>query len=423
MSKPSRRIGLRARALLSLVVWMLVASACGGSGPELTGSDGDDASVPNVVFTSNDEATEMADRDDAEGGGSSTTVEQAPVTTAATGTPTTTDLPPEFPLKPPPIIPAYDTAWEMAYLATNAEVVIYLDHLYEAGFNGFWFLALPFGGTNLYQREIPDVGDNIADVSETGQVTLSDGYTQRIAFILDEAERRHLGVGLVAAWAKANSCKTTGITADNAFDYGASIGAAFDHGSIDYWVLGGDLPFEEKCAGAGPRRILEDVSAQLEAGIRSAGADQPAAFHTGAGVSNYDQLFDADFVDVGAVQTGHCQDAATMKAKLGPVIARTNKPVILAESRYYQLAPNWPGCLHGNDNPVGPDDIRADVEAALEIGVSGVLFGDGQRYQWCRDKSDNDIFDLVGPEYDCPNGIQDTFNSPGESAFLAAVTR
>ncbi len=419
---------------LALAALSVLAAACGGS------SASEQASSPDVIFTANDD--QPAGDDDL---GSPTTNSTSTPTVPSESMPSESmpseSVPPEsvppvslapettapietaYPLQTPPVIPAYDTAWEMAYLATDAEIVAYLDHLYESGFSGFWFIALPFGGTNLYPREIPDVGDNIANISDDGLVTLSSGYTRRISFILDEAERRHLGVGIVAAWAKANSCKTAGITADNAYAYGASIGASFDHPALDYWVLGGDLPYEEKCVGAGPRRILEDVSAALEAGIRSSGAEQPAAFHTGAGASNYDQLFDRDFVDVGAVQTGHCQDASTMKAKLGPVVQRTDKPVILAESRYYQLAPQWPGCLHGVGNPVSADDIRADVQAALDIGISAVLFGDGQRYQWCRDKSDGDVFDLVGPGYDCPNGVVDTFNSPGEEAFLETVRR
>ena len=422
MTNRDRGVRFTWRALALLLTLALLATACGSAGSDLVAGEDAEDSEPDVVFTSNDDDDPGADPADL-------------TTVPATATPQPTSPPstegpddaeppgPEYPLQPPSIIPAYDTAWEMAYLATDAEIVSYLDHLYEAGFSGFWFLALPFGGTNLYPRDVPDVADNIANISEDGHVLLSAGYTRRITFILDEAERRHLGVGLVAAWAKANSCKTVGISADNAFEYGASIGVAFDHPALDYWVLGGDLPYEEKCVGAGPRRILEDVSVALEAGIRSSGAEQPTAFHTGAGANNYDQLFDKDFVDVGAVQTGHCQDAGTMKAKLAPVVARTNKPVILAESRYYQLAPTWPGCLHSPDNPVSADDIRADVEAALEIGISGVLFGDGQRYQWCRDRNDGDVFDLVGPEYECPNGIADTFNSPGEQAFLAVVRR
>lgn len=416
MASPLRWVGTPWRALAALLALAILATACGASVPEAT-SGGEDES-PEVVLTGNDELSPT----DSSVPPKNTVPPAHTVPTTEPGAPVPTTID-RYPLQTPPIIPAYDTAWEMAYLATDSEIEVYLDHLYDAGFSGFWFLALPFGGTNLYAREVPGIDDHIANVSDLSQVSLTPGYTRRISFILDEAERRNLGVGLVAAWAKANSCKTDGVTADNAFAYGSEIGAAFDHTAIDYWVLGGDLPFEEQCVGEGPRRILEEVSVQLEAGIRSAGAEQPTAFHTGAGASNYDQLFDRDFVDVGAVQTGHCQDAGTMKAKLAPVVARTEKPVILAESRYYQLAPNWPGCLHGVNNPVNADDIRADVEAALEIGISAVLFGDGQRYQWCRDRNDGDVFDLVGPGYDCPNGVTDTFNSPGEQAFLDVVRR
>ncbi len=328
---------------------------------------------------------------------------------------------PEYVRLDPPVVPAYDTAWEMAYLATEAEIVAYLDHVYVSGFSGFWFLALPFGGSNLYRFEVPGTDGTIAVIGDDETVSLTPSYTNRINFILDEAHRRHLRVGLVAAWAKANSCKTAGITVDNALAYGTEVGRSFDHPALDYWVLGGDLPFEESCVAGNPQDILEGITQRLEQGIRAGGANQPVAFHTGAGVANYDQLLDRDYVDAGAVQTGHCQDASSMQDKLRPVIAATSKPVILAESRYYQLGPRWPGCLHSPDNPVSADDIRSDAEAALASGVAGILFGDAQRYQWCRDRDDGQIFDLVNPDYGCSEGISSTFDSPGEEAFLGVV--
>ncbi len=383
-------------------VFGLIAVACGGAE---SGS-----SEPEVQPTGAAPATELTIPTTSP---AATTTMAAP-TTLATVPPTTNP----YPVQPPTRIPTYDTAWEMAYLATNDEIIAYLDHVYEAGFSGFWFLALPFGGTNLYAWDIPDVDEQLATIDDGGMVRLTDGYTERIQFILDEADRRNLGVGLVAAWAKANSCKTTGVTEQNARAYGEHIGAAFDHVALDYWVLGGDLPFEERCESKDTQRLLRNVTRELHAGIRDSGAEQPTAFHTGAGVDNYDQFFDRDFVDVGAVQTGHCQDAGALKAKLRPVVERTVKPVFLAESRYYQLAPRWNGCLHGPANPINADDIAADAQVALDLGLAGILYGDGQRYQWCRDKSDGEIFDLVPPDYDCPNGITDTFNTEGEKAFL-----
>ncbi len=306
---------------------------------------------------------------------------------------------------------AFDTAWELPHRASPAEIVAYLDHLSAAGFDGTWFSLLPFGAA--YQATPPELGDQIA-VQANGQLTLTPAYRDRVAWIMQEADNRNLKVGMVVAWARANTCKNQVITPQNGAAFAGAV--ANDFGGFDslhYWVLGGDIAAAE-CGGS---RLL-DTSRALASGLRGAGAAQAIAFHTGAGVENYLTFNTEPWLDVQAVQTGHCQDAATMGAKLARTVEQSTKPVVLAESRYYLLAPPWRGCLHHPGNPVDGSAIAADVAAGNRAGVIGQVFGDGRRYQWCKSNTD-----VVRQSDLCAQGIRSTFGTPGEQAFLAGMGR
>lgn len=306
---------------------------------------------------------------------------------------------------------AFDTAWELPHRASPAEIVAYLDHLDAAGFDGTWFSLLPFGAA--YQATPPELGDQVA-TQQNGQLMLTPAYRDRVAWIFQEAANRNLKIGMVVAWARANTCKNRVITPQNGASFARSVANDFgSYGSLHYWVLGGDIAASE-CGG----NTLLETSRALASGIRSTGASQPIAFHTGAGVENYLTFNGESWLDVQAVQTGHCQDATTMGAKLARTVQQSAKPVVLAESRYYLLAPPWRGCLHNPGNPVGGAAIAADVEAGKQAGVVAQVFGDARRYQWCKPNTD-----VVRPADRCASGISSTFGTPGEQAFLAGLGR
>ena len=264
---------------------------------------------------------------------------------------------------------------------------------------------LPFGAG--YDARPPDTGDKIA-TNANGQVTLTPAYQQRISNILDLAAQRNLKVGLVLAWARAHTCNNQNIGPGNGHAFATNAAQKWaNKPALEYWILGGDVAASE-CGGT---RLL-DTSRALAQGLTDSGARQQIAFHTGAGQANYLTFNNEPWLDVQAVQTGHCQDAQTMGAKIRSTVNQSTKPVILAESRYYRLAPPWNGCLHNPSNPVDHTEIAADVNAGRQAGVIGALFGDGLRYQWCQDKTG-----VTDDNYQCTS-IASTFNTPGEQAFL-----
>ena len=300
----------------------------------------------------------------------------------------------------------YDTAWEMPYKASNDEILAYLDHLDAAGFDGTWISLLPFGAA--YATVPPGRSDQVAYL-RNGTVELSDDYAQRVSWILEQADWRNLRVAVVVAWARANTCNNPNVTDQNGAGFAAALATRWASApALDYWVLGGDVS-EAECGS----RLLA-TSRELARGLRDGGASQPIAFHTGAGSENYLAFNNEPWLDVQAVQTGHCQSASTMEAKLSAVVAASAKPVILAESRYYRLAPPWRGCLHNPSNPVGPQAVADDVAAAVRSGVVGQIFGDARRYSWCDNRAG-----LFRPDDNCSQGIWSTFDTPGEQAFLA----
>ncbi len=306
---------------------------------------------------------------------------------------------------------AFDTAWELGARATRAETIIYLDHLEQAGFTGFWFSYLSTTGLAFVMQNAQN--NLAASFSDTADKwTLNQPYADDIEWMLDQANARGLKVGFVVAWGvryvhgdwDEGVCSNENLgplRASNSRDFGQQLAADFaTHPAIAYWVMGGD----NFCEKEDPQ-----IWANLVQGLRDGGAKQQATFHSSPLGGRYTEFASESWMDFLAVETGHCMSSVRLEETLSDIIndpAKSfGKPVFAAEMRYEGFEPEWEGCAeHGPGRPVNATHVDTDIRAALRTGVAGVLFGNHTRWLW-----------EPGDPY------METLGSAGEQSFLNVV--
>ncbi len=279
----------------------------------------------------------------------------------------------------------YDTAWDLPTRATDAEVISYLDHIDRSGFTGTWLSFLPLDGWAL--ESTYELGVFPAWQDEDGFFGFNFQHKRRMNFILDEAEARGLKVVLAPAWGVGyvhghwpdRSCQNLNkgpLKAYNAEAFGEKVGELFgDHPALSRWLLGGD----NFCN-------LEDgrIWTNMARGIRSADSTQPIGYHTPSGAENHRRFSNLPWHDFFAPQTSHCTKPKEASQELSTLVKLAGtKPVYAAELRYEAIEPPWKGCrIHGPGNPVTPQDILTDTRIAAEAGVTGIVYGHNERWQW-----------------------------------------
>lgn len=277
-----------------------------------------------------------------------------------------------------------DTAWEIVGRGTEAEISAYFKHLGSVGFDAAWISLLSIDGWGF--ESLTTTGSTAGTIDPDGSLHLTAAHKVRVKFVLDEAQRNGIDITLAAIWGvgylhghwQTGACTNLGkgpLNVESAYGWGHEIGSEFaKHPAIARWLMGGD----NFCT-------LEDgkIWAEVSRGLRDAGANQPIGYHTPAGGNRHFRYSDQSWHDFFAIQTSHCTPAKQAGQQLASVVKKSSgKPVFAAELRYEAAVPDWPGCIHHPGNPVDPDDIADDVRESLNAGVSGVVYGHNERWQW-----------------------------------------
>ncbi|MEE9416940.1 MAG: DUF4038 domain-containing protein [Acidimicrobiales bacterium] len=317
-------------------------------------------------------------------------------------------------------VPVADTSWALPSLATLAEADQYFTYLASAGFDQVWMSYFSLGGIDIRNPR----GQTAAALVD-GQWQLDQGYASYIREILDLAEQRGIGVGLAAIWgvtylndffAPGGCLVNQGpLNASNSGLLGRQLDDAIgDHPALELWILGGDNFCDRSQDQEDPA-----VWANLADGLRHDGSSIPLAYHTPGTRKGQQKFIDEPWVEIVAAQTGHCVNDVFMRLELAELLSKTAKPVIAAELRYEAIAPSFAECpAHGEDNPVTPADVVADVEGALTMGVVQIVYGHNERWQWG-----------LGTDGSAGNGwqsVKDSFGAPGEKLmfeFLNSTAR
>ncbi len=195
-----------------------------------------------------------------------------------------------------------DTAWELFHRLNREEAVKYLDHRAAHGFTVIQAVALaelgglsdpnPYGHKPLVESdpERPDVRPGP-----------EDDYWDHVDFIIDQANRRGMYIGLLPTWGdKWNQKWGKGpeiFNPANAKIYGEWIAQRYkDRGVV--WILGGDRPIESD--------YHQEINRSMAAGIR-AGSEgkQLITWHPTGGNGSSQYFHEDEWLDFNMRQNGH----------------------------------------------------------------------------------------------------------------------
>jgi hypothetical protein len=259
-----------------------------------------------------------------------------------------------------------DTAWELFHRLNREEAVQYLDDRAAKGFTVIQAVALaeldglntpnPYGHRPLLDNDPtkPDVKDGP-----------DNDYWDHVDFIVREANRRGMYIGLLPTWGdKWNKKWGVGpeiFTPQNAEAYGRWLGQRYrDAGLV--WILGGDRPIENDTH----REIIRAMARGLCAGH---GGAHLITFHPMGGQGSAQYFHEEDWLDFNMRQNGHNLEFTGRYDQTRKDYDRTPvKPVLDGEPVY-------------EDHPVAfaPDQqghsVAADVRRPLYWNLFSGAFG------------------------------------------------
>jgi hypothetical protein len=259
-----------------------------------------------------------------------------------------------------------DTAWELFHRLNREEAIRYLEDRAAKGFTVIQAVALaeldglntpnPYGHRPLLDNDPtkPDVKDGP-----------NNDYWDHVDFIVREANRRGMYIGLLPTWGdKWNKKWGVGpeiFTPQNAEAYGRWLGQRYrDAGLV--WILGGDRPIENDTH----REITRAMARGLRAGD---GGAHLMTFHPTGGNGSAQYFHAEDWLDFNMRQNGHNLEFTSRYDQTRKDYDRTPvKPVLDGEPVY-------------EDHPVAfaPDQqghsVAADVRRPLYWNLFSGAFG------------------------------------------------
>ena len=205
-----------------------------------------------------------------------------------------------------------DTAWELFHRLDRKQAIEYLDKRASQKYTAVQAVALaeldgisdpnPYGKLPLTSRDParPAVtpGANPAKADEYD-------YWDHVDFIVDEANRRGIYVGLLPTWGRwmphpnARSSEVI-FTGDNARKYGEFLGKRYANKGI-IWILGGDR------LATGYENVWRALAAGIATGV-SGREDYSAvlmSYHPNGGGASSAWFHDDEWLDFNMHQTGH----------------------------------------------------------------------------------------------------------------------
>ena len=250
-----------------------------------------------------------------------------------------------------------DTAWELFHRLNREEATEYLRNRAEKGFTVIQAVVLAeIGG--LY---IPNPYGHLP-LENLDPTRPIEAYFEHVDFIVDQAERLGLYIGMLPTWGdKVNKKWGAGpeiFNPENAEAYGEYLGRRYKDKPI-IWILGGDRPVENERH----RAIWNAMARGLAKGD---GGNHLMSYHPSGWNTSAKWFHDADWLDFNMHQSGHSSH---------------NSPNWKFTQETYQLAPVKP-TLDGEpcyeDLPVRFWEFeKDDMRGALTPEAADTLFNLG----------------------------------------------
>jgi len=261
-----------------------------------------------------------------------------------------------------------DTAWELFHRLDRVEARTYLDDRAEKGFTVIQAVVLaeldglntpnPYGETPLVDND---------------PTRPNEAYFEHVDYVVDQAERRGLYVGMLPTWGdKFNKKWGVGpeiFTPENARAYGEFLGERYRDDPI-VWILGGDRnPADDE-----DRAIIRAMAAGIEAGD-----DDPLiTYHPQGGSQSWQWFHEDAWLDVNMFQSGHgAFDLPNYRTTREGYRLSPTKPVLDGEPRYEDI----PAGFDPNVGWIDAFDVRQAAYWSVLSGAFGHTYGNNNIWQ------------------------------------------
>jgi hypothetical protein len=198
---------------------------------------------------------------------------------------------------------------------------------------------------------------------------INEAYFEHVDFILNEAEKLGLYVGLLPTWGDKFNLKW-GVgpeifTPENAEIYGEILGKRYHSQKNIIWILGGDrMPKNET-----QYKIIN----ALASGIKSKDTLHLMTYHPEGGHFAADKFNTEEWLDFDMFQSGHTREANEYNYVIKGRSVVPVRPVINGEARYENIPDRFwePGELIWMDDA----DVRTSAYWSMLSGAAGYTYG------------------------------------------------
>ncbi len=287
-----------------------------------------------------------------------------------------------------------DTAWELVHRLDREEIIKYLENRQKKGFTLIQTVII----AEMNGVHEPNAYGDLPLVEEDlGQ--LNQRYFEHVDFVISEAGKRGLYVGLLPAWGdkivKKWSMGPEIFTPVNAVKYGKLLGKRYRNHSNIIWILGGDRIPETK--------EHEEIVRSMARGLKKEDTKHLISYHPSGGeiASDY---FDENWLDIDMFQSGHSSLIEEYKYPQKIRNRKFSRPLINGEARYEDIPDRfWQEEDYGR---LDDRDVRVSAYWSLLAGATGYTYGS------------NDIWQMFSPGENHPSlnarlGWKKALDQPG----------
>lgn len=275
-----------------------------------------------------------------------------------------------------------ETAWLLPSRSNQDEVNYFM---YETQQNGYNVLQISIlhniPAMNVYGHEALPDGYNFKDIDKKGQYN----YWKHIDYIVEQAEKRGIYVGIVCVWGTPVSQKL--MTVADAKKYGTFLVERYKKYPNIIWIIGGDIRGD----------VQTEVWQALAKSIRSQDTEHLMTFHPRGRTISTTWFNNEDWLDFNMYQSGHRRYGQRFGDGDYPIEENTEednwrfverslavspiKPVLDGEPSYE----NIPHGLHNTSERYWQaEDVRRYAYWSVFAGSFGHTYGNNSTMQMMR---------------------------------------
>ncbi|MDQ8203384.1 DUF4038 domain-containing protein [Pelagicoccus sp. SDUM812003] len=223
-----------------------------------------------------------------------------------------------------------DTAWELFHKLDREQALHYLDDRAAKGFTVVQAVVL----AELNGLRVPNAYGDLP-LHDLDPTRPNEAYFQHVDFIVDEAEKRGLYIGMLPTWGDKVPSSNPGagpivFNPENASRFGAFLGDRYKSDPI-IWILGGD----REVMNQNVKKTWDAMGRSLKA---SSEGKQLLTYHPRGNETSATWFSDSDWLDFHMYQIGHEPRTANLHRLLGKSRqSQPVKPVVDGEPAYEDI--------------------------------------------------------------------------------------